>query len=350
MTRTLAHSVHLLSLRNNWWFTLWSAYDTKRDLMPQYLPPEKFTGFGGNRLVFVLKTLLSVRKRDVVIISHINLALVGLLTKILNPKCEVWLIAHGIEVWRSLSLPKNAFLKRCNKIVCVSNFTMRQMISRHNVPPAICEVLNNAIDPFIKLPETFSKPQKLLTRYGLTNADPVIFTLTRLASTEQYKGHDHVIEVVSRLIHKFPGIKYVLSGKYDGQEETRIRKLIAAAEVDEQVILTGFIDEEEIPDHFLMADLFVLPSKKEGFGIVFIEALACGLPVVCGNADGSTDAICDGLLGKAVNSDDLDELETAITAYLSTPLTSERRRYLQQECLRHFNEKDYIHKLEKMLL
>jgi phosphatidylinositol alpha-1,6-mannosyltransferase len=349
MTRTLAHSLHLIALRNNWCFTLWSAYDSNRDLMPQYLPAEKFTGFGANRLAFVLKTLLSAKKRDVIIISHINLALVGLITKILNPKCKVWLIAHGIEVWRPMSPLKNAFLKRCDKIICVSNFTKLQMIGRHNVDPALCEVLNNAIDPFIKLPETFLKPQKLLCRYDLTKSNPVIFTLTRLASTEQYKGHDQVIKVVSRLKDTFPGIKYVLSGKYDREEEIRIRKLIAEAGVVEQVILTGFIDEEEIPDYFLMADLFVLPSKKEGFGIVFIEALACGLPVVCGNADGSIDAICNGRLGKAVNSDNLDDLEAAITGYLNAPLTGEGRRYLQEECLRNFNENDYIHKLEKML-
>jgi phosphatidylinositol alpha-1,6-mannosyltransferase len=178
----------------------------------------------------------------------------------------------------------------------------------------------------------------------------VIFTLTRLASTEQYKGHDRVIKVISNLRQKFPGIKYILAGKHDANEELRIRKLIAANKVEEQVILTGFIDEAEVADHFLLADLFVLPSKKEGFGIVFIEALACGLPVVCGNADGSIDAIRNGELGKAVNTDDLAELEKAITDYLNTPLTQQKRQLLQNECLLHFNERDYINKLEKLLI
>ncbi|MDP9077343.1 MAG: glycosyltransferase family 4 protein [Bacteroidota bacterium] len=350
MTRTLAHSLHLLARRNNWDFKLWSAYDSDSDLMPQYLPAEQFTGFGINRVAFVLKTLIAARKPDVIIISHINLAIIGLLVKTLNPKCKIWLIAHGIEVWRPLSIVKNTFLKRCDKIVCVSAFTKQQMIGRHKIDAAKCIVLNNAVDSFMKLPVTFTKPEHLLRRYRLPENIPVIFTLTRLASTEQYKGHDHVIEVISRLKSKFPGIRYILAGQYDHKEEIRIQRLITASGVDEQVILTGFIDEAEISDHFLLADLFVLPSKKEGFGIVFIEALACGLPVICGNADGSVDAICNGELGTAINADDLDELENAITSYLTTQLTSKKRLQLQTECLKHFNESDYIDKLEKLLI
>jgi len=349
MTRTLAHSLNLLSERNNWDFKLWSVYDSNQDLMPQYLPAKKFRGFGVNRIRFVLKTLSTARKPDILIISHINLAIIGLLIKTINPKCKIWLVAHGIEVWRPLSLFKNLFLKHCDKIVCVSNFTKQQMINRHQVNPDVCIVLNNAVDPFMKLPEIFAKPDNLLKRYHLTPGNPVIFTLTRLASTEQYKGHDHVIKVISKLKSSFPEIKYILSGQYDHKEEIRIQKLITEYKVDEQVILTGFIDENELPGYFLLADLFVLPSKKEGFGIVFIEALACGLPVICGNADGSIDAICNGELGKAINPDDLTELEMAITEYLKKPLIEDKRQYLQNECLLHFNETDYIKHLEKLI-
>ena len=350
MTRTLAHALHELALKNKWNFDLWSAYDKNRDLLPQYLPAEKFKGFGRNRPAFVLNMMIGATTREVIIISHVNLALVGLLTKFINPKCRVWLIAHGIEVWRPLSFLQTRFLKLCDKIICVSNFTRQQMIIRHQVSAARCEVLNNAVDSFIKLPENFFKPQKLLTRYQLTGAEPVIFTLSRLASTEQYKWHDQVIKVLSKLKGKFPGIKYILSGQYDHDEKVRIEKLIAAAGVGEQVILTGFIDESEFADYFLLADLFVLPSKKEGFGIVFIEAMAYGLPVICGNADGSSDAICNGELCKAVNADDPAELENAISGYLDEPLTAAARRRIQRKCLLHFNERDYIKKLEELLV
>jgi len=349
MTRTLAHSLNNLAKRNNWDFNLWSVYDSPMDLMQHYLPVEKFKGFKANRAKFIVKAVLQAKTTDIIILSHINLAVIGLLVKAINPQCKVWLIAHGIEVWRPLSIFKNTLLKRCDKVICVSNFTKQQLITRHKTDAAKCMVLNNAVDPFMKLPVTFAKPTELLKRYKLAEDNKILFTLTRLASTEQYKGHDQVIKVISYLKVKYPDIKYILSGQYDHKEEIRIQKLILDCEVEEQVILTGFIEESELSDHFLLADLFVLPSKKEGFGIVFIEALACGLPVICGNVDGSVDAICNGELGRPINPDDLAELEKALIDYLKSPLTKTKRQNLQKQCLLHFNESDYMNSLEKLM-
>jgi glycosyltransferase involved in cell wall biosynthesis len=349
MTRTLGHSLHRAAVKNNWNFELWSAYDKQEDLMEQYLPAASFKSFGVNRVNFVLKTLSNPSKPDVAILSHVNLAIIGLIIKFINPQCRLWLVAHGIEVWRPLSVFKRLMLNRCDKVICVSNYTRQQMISRHNINPAKCIVLNNAIDPFMRLPDTFVKPQSLLKRYGLSDDDFIIFSLTRLASTEQYKGYDHVISVLGSLKSKFPQIKYMLSGKYDDQENIRIKKLIAEHDVSGHVILTGFIDEAELTDHFLLADLFVLPSKKEGFGIVFIEALACGLPVICGNADGSVDAIRNGELGEAIDPDNLACLNDAIARHLQSNLTAGARKNLQEKCIGYFNEDDYMTKLEQLI-
>jgi phosphatidylinositol alpha-1,6-mannosyltransferase len=349
MNRTLAHSLYMLAQRNNWDFKLWSAYDSNHDLMEKYLPKENFRGFGINRVGFALNIINTAQKPDIVIISHINMSIIGLLIRLTNPKCKIWLIAHGVEVWRPLSLVKKMFLRHCDKIICVSNFTKQQMISRHKISASVCTVLNNAVDPFMNLPIAFNKPDYLLKRYNLTANNQIIFTLTRLASTEQYKGHDQVIKVISQLKKEFPGIKYILSGQYDHNEKIRIHKLITDYKVEEQIILTGFIPENELSDHFLLADLFVLPSKKEGFGIVFIEALACGLPVICGNVDGSIDAICNGELGRGVNPDDLNELKAAIIDYFNNPLTEYQIRNLQTRCLLHFNETKYMDKLHKLI-
>lgn len=350
MTRTLGYTLNQIAQNNKWDFELWSAYDHTSDLMSEYLPASSFKGFGINKLSFALKTLSKKFSfQDVVILSHINLAVIGLIIKIMNPKCQVWLIAHGIEVWRPFSFIKKRFLKNCDRIICVSNFTRQQMLHWHHIDKDICTVLNNAIDPLMQLPVTFSKPTSLLNRYRLNNSYPIVFTLTRMASTEKYKGHELVIEAIGKLKNKFPHIKYILSGKYDELEDVRINKLIANHDVSDQIILTGFIDEAELTDHFLLADLFVLPSKKEGFGIVFIEAMACGLPVICGNADGSVDAIRNGELGKSVNTDNATELYDCITESLAQPLTDTHREQLQKHSLYYFNQPDYERKLQKLL-
>jgi phosphatidylinositol alpha-1,6-mannosyltransferase len=82
---------------------------------------------------------------------------------------------------------------------------------------------------------------------------------------------------------------------------------------------------------------------------VFIEALACGLPVICGNADGSIDAIRNGELGTAINTDDDSALEDCIASHLALPVTLEKRKLLKDKCLQYFNEQIYINTLQKML-
>lgn len=350
MTRTLAHSLFQIGNEKNWLFRLFSLYDTRYDLMSQYVPVENYKGFSNSRLRLSISAIKGAGRTDVAIFNHINFSIVAIAVKMLNPSCQVWLIAHGIEVWRPLSATKRLLLSRfCDRIICVSHFTKNQMEKRHGSSPEKCIVLNNALDPFIQLPTRFDKPDYLLNRYSINPSDQVIFTLTRLASSEQYKGYEQVIRSVKKLKVKFPHIKYILSGQYDAGEERRIRELVAEAGVEGEVILTGFLNESELTDHFLLADLFVLPSKKEGFGIVFVEALACGLPVICGDADGSIDAIKGGVLGKAINADDAAELETAIEEYLGKPPSLSARLDLQRECLHNFNENEYIKKLKILL-
>lgn len=350
MTRTLAYSLNQIANEKQWNFKTFSAYDLDSDLMPQYLSRECFKGFGIHRAKFVAQSIKEASGADVIILSHINLAIVGLLIKLFNSKCKIWLVAHGIEVWRPLSSTKRKLLGKCDKVICVSEFTKRQMIKLHQIHEQKCFVLNNAIDPFMQLPVSFEKPARLMEMYNLRQGDPVIYTLTRLAATEQYKGHEQVIKAISHLKEKFPSIKYILSGQYDAAEEIRINELINEFGVAGSVILTGFVNEEDIPDHFLLADLFVLPSRKEGFGIVFIEAMACGLPVICGNADGSIDAIRNGELGRAVDVNDQLEIEKAITDSLQTVLDNNQRKYIQDACISYFNEHSYRQHLQQILV
>lgn len=349
MCRVLAYTLQNISKKQGNPFQMWSMYDRQKDLMPRYLDAESFRGFSGNRISFTLASIREGCRSRQVFISHINLAFIGLAIKVICPRTQVYLIAHGIEVWRDVGYIKRRFLKRCDQVICVSEFTRQQMMANHQVPANRTRVLNNGLDPFLDLPDTFDKPETLLKRYGLTKNHQLLFTLTRLASSEKYKGYEQVFEVLYRLKDKFPDIRYILSGQYDLEEGKRIKALLKHHDVEDQVILTGFIDEDELIDHFLLSDIFVLPSKKEGFGIVFIEALSCGLPVIGGNMDGSSDALLNGELGMLINPDDRDALEKAIVDCFFAEITARQRKALQNKCVSHFGTEAYHKAVEKII-
>ena len=152
----------------------------------------------------------------------------------------------------------------------------------------------------------------LQSKYGFAADDIVLLTLTRLSSKELYKGYDHVLLSLNHLKNTYPTIKYLIVGRYDDGEKKRLDAIIQQYSLESYVVFTGYIADEALADHYCLADIYVMPSKKEGFGIVFIEAMHYGLPVIAGNKDGSADALCDGKLGILVNPDEQEEINDAI--------------------------------------
>lgn len=350
MNRTLAYSLYELCKKNNWDINLYSLNDLSTDVNPKYLPFFCFKGFDKNKAIFTLQSIMNGMNTDLVLLSHVNLSVIGHAIRLLNPSCKIWLVAHGIEVWQPLRGWKKCIWHTADRFICVSQFTKSKVISLHGARPSQCIVLNNVLDPFIKPPEKFDKPAYLLGRYGLRPEDRIVFTLTRINSAEKFKGYEQVIAAVAKIKQHIPSIKYILAGPCEPIEKKRIEQLVADQGLSQNFILTGYIKEKELADHYLLADLFVLPSKKEGFGIVFIEAMAYGLPVICGNVDGSVDAVRNGEMGMAIDPGDLDALEMAILQKLSLTLTVENRKHIQHQCLKYFNEPDYRDILEKLII
>ena len=170
----------------------------------------------------------------------------------------------------------------------------------------------------------------LVERYGLQSSK-VILTVGRLAAQERYKGFDEVIEIMPQLVKRFPNLKYLIVG--DGPDRPRLEAKVGALGVSDNVVFTGYIPESEKAAHYNLADAYVMPSSGEGFGIVLIEAAACGVPVVGSRADGSREALLDGRLGRLVDPRNQHELVQAITAVLENG--SSRRRIDAIEYIQH---------------
>ncbi|WP_423149695.1 glycosyltransferase family 4 protein [Rubrolithibacter danxiaensis] len=341
VSRVLAKAFYEMSSSQSCKFRNLSVYDSLSDL--GYCPQDVYRGFSGRRFKFILNAVKEGRKADRLVLTHINLALVALIVKLVNPRIKIFLFAHGIEVWRGLSIWKKFLLKKATRIFAVSDYTSGRVLAVYPHLKTKLRVLNNCIDPLFNPPCEFKKPVRLLEKYKI-NDEKVILTLCRLSYLEQYKGYEKVIKALAGL--KNPEFKYLLMGSYDEKEKARIHMLIEQYELEGKVVLTGFISDTELIDHYVLGDLFIMPSKEEGFGLVFIEAAACGLPLIAGNQDGSTDALLNGNLGILVNPASSAEIKAAI---LHSVYKSENKQAQQKKALGGFNYKDYVYKLNNLL-
>lgn len=347
--RTICRSLYDLSLDKLVEPTVHCMYDVNFSRDSRYLKKQQYQGFNGNRKHFVIKSIYKGILSDVVVLSHINLLSIGYLIKRFRPKTKVYLIAHGIEIWRKLPEAKLKALRRLDKIIAVSQFTAEKIKKEHKISEDKIMVLNNCLDPFYYFPKDFSKPKPLLKRYNLAEDQTIIISLSRLSSSEKYKGYDNVIKIMPHLVKKNPKIMFLLAGKADEEEQLRLENLIAEYKIVNHVKLIGFVDEAEVTDHFLLSDIFVMPSKKEGFGIVFIEAMASGLRVVAGNKDGSVDALDNGKLGKLVDPDNLNEVENALSDLLDSPIDNLQKIELQKNVFQVFNYEKYRDRIKDII-
>lgn len=302
-----------------------SLHDQEADT--RYTDANSFRGYDGNKLLFVLNFVLTGLRSDVVILTHINLALPALLLKLISPGKKLILITHGIEVWRPLSGLKERLLKQTDMILPVSRYTAGRLKSIYPKLNTAIRVMVNHFDPFQHFGFSEQKRSAKRNQLGLKEGDKLLITVCRLSAEEQYKGYDKVIEALPE-VTSGNNIRYHIIGKYDQQESERIRQMITFSGLQKVVHLTGYVDTEELSDYYNAADLFIMPSKEEGFGIVFIEAMSYGLPVIAGNKDGSTEALADGALGTLADPDNIPELSMAISRELAVEKTNAEREVL----------------------
>lgn len=317
----------------------WGLYDTTAD--HKYFSSKWFKGFGGSKIKYLLQVIFSANKWNQVLVGHVNLGTAIKLMRVVNKSIKINLIVHGIEVWDKKEGSKLWLLQNADTIISVSQYTKDRILENHqDINPEKIIVLPNCLDPFFKpislTNKTFEKPQYLIERYKILEQTKVILTVSRIKSSEKYKGYDLILEALSQIkkVNKL-NFKYILCGGYDNVEFERVKSIIAANELQNEVLITGYIDDKELTDHYLLADTFVMPSKKEGFGLVFIEAAVCGTRVIAGNMDGSVEALKNGELGTLVNPTDVQEIKAAMLQELVR--TSENDHLLKQQ----LSEKTY---------
>jgi glycosyltransferase involved in cell wall biosynthesis len=221
-----------------------------------------------------------------------------------------------VEVWGKLPLPKRKGLGKMDAVLAVSHFTAGKLASVQGIPVSRISYFPNTLDPFFA--DTPLLPPSEWNKYWRINPQGnYLLTVTRLSHTEAEKGYDDVIRALPALAQKFPGIAYILAGKSDEAEYTRIRKLAEELGVGEKLLMPGFVPPKWLPSLYHLAKVFVLPSTKEGFGIALLEAAWCGCPVVACESGGVPEALLHGKIGTLISPGEPQGLLQALSQSLS---------------------------------
>jgi glycosyltransferase involved in cell wall biosynthesis len=285
------------------------------------------------KFLFVIESFFKfiVYKPDLILCNHINFTPLALFYKKIF-KTTYGFIAYGIDVW---DLKYHSGLINSDFIISLSQYTKNKILENNKNLKTNIFVINPAIDIEKFKPQNIKK--EVLSKYKLPSNKKIILTTCRLAKSEKYKGYDRVIQALPKILEQVPDTIYTVIG--DGDDMEDVKKIIEELNLKGKVYLLGAIKNEFVSEILNVADLFVMPSKGEGFGIVFIEALACGVPVIAGNKDASKEALLNGELGILVDPDNVDEIAEAIIKVLKgeAPKHLYDKNYLRQKVIENFS-------------
>jgi glycosyltransferase involved in cell wall biosynthesis len=304
------------------------------ELIPESVVYDRRAARG--KVSFILRALTSKRRGDVnlVICAHLHLLPVAwLMSKIYSARLV--LMIYGIEAWFP---PRNGFsrmlVRQVDSFISISSYSTERFLSWAELNADRGFILAPCVD--LKCFKPGSRDQHLISRYGLSSSR-VLMTVGRLASQERYKGFDEILESFPLILARIPNVKYVIIG--DGRDRRRLELKSAALGLSDKVIFAGRIPESEKVAHYNLADVYVMPSAGEGFGIALIEAAACGVPVIGSAVDGSSEALLEGRLGRLVDPRKPDDVVDAIVQTLEQELPRRRHEAVETFSVPNFRKR-----------
>jgi phosphatidyl-myo-inositol dimannoside synthase len=273
-----------------------------------------FRAFGRAKARFVLSAMIGARREArVAFAAHPHLAMAAAQMKLLQPRLKMAVISHGVEVWQPLpALRRKAFLK-ADVFLAPSSYTVEQIIQVQGAERAKTKCVPWPLNPdFLELSE---KPEALAVPSDFPKG-LVVLAATRLAADERYKGVDLLIQAVAQLLPKVPSLYLVVVGT--GDDLPRHQEMARRFGVSERVRFLQGLSSPEIAGCYSRCDIFALPSTGEGFGFVFLEAMAFGKPVLGAAAGGVTDIIRHEQNGLLASPNDFGQLVRSLDRLLTS--------------------------------
>ncbi len=274
-----------------------------------------FNGCAGSKLGFVTPAARKAwGKAELVVAGYPDLGPLGPFAKALAPKTKTVVIAHGVEVWQPLPLLKRLALRRADLVLTPTKNTANYVANEQGVSRDRIRVLPWALDPdFAALVPSVSGAALPL---GFP-AGRVILTVGRWSAGERYKGVDTLIVALACLLPRWPDLQLVVAGV--GEDLTWFQQIADECDVRGHVHFLKGLSYSELAACYSKCEIFAMPSRGEGFGLVYLEAMAFGKPVIGGIHGGAPEVISDGKTGYLVRHGDANHLATSLQTLLANP-------------------------------
>lgn len=214
------------------------------------------------------------------------------------------------------------FLAHADAIISVSRFTRDALVQQMHADPAKIVLIPNGVN--LERFHVRAVPPGLAQRYGM-EGKRVLLSVGRLVAR---KGADHLIMAMPQIVRAAPDVHLLVAG--EGPMRPRLEALVQSLRLEKYVTLLGAVSDSDLDGLYALAHAFALPNREmpdgdtEGFGLVFLEANACGKPVVAGQAGGAPDAVADQVNGLTVDGNSVEAIASAVSALFTDAALHER--------------------------
>jgi len=305
------------------------------------VPGVRILALGASRINFLLKSVFyALRDSNILLLGSINIIIIAFIIKIFKRKTKTVLFIHGDDVWNDERYRKKKFYDRfflqyIDHIASVSEFTANIMAREFALPLDKFTFLPNAVDPISSIPSR-------------ARTNRTVLVVTRLAAHDAEKNVDKLIRSVKLVREKKSDVILEIVG--DGVLRAQLEGLALEIGVRDNVKFLGHINDEELKAAYARAAVFAMPSSKEGFGIVYLEAWQFGLPVICSKFGASAEIVSDGIDGFVVDPSDIEVLARKIDLLLSDEVLSNRLGSSGREKVNNmYLDENFGKNLQKML-
>ncbi|MGH6951884.1 MAG: glycosyltransferase family 4 protein [Vitreimonas sp.] len=263
---------------------------------------ETYRGFGGGKAAFAFAAWRGAAGAGLAVFDHVRLAL-PILALPKPARGPVVICAHGSESWRRVRRSSIAAFRAADLVLANSAYTLTRMQERFNA-------FNGAACP-LGLPPHFalnpSPPPRAQAHVSLRAANGaecklgprVMLTVARMDAGEQEKGHRELIAALPSVLAHLPTAQLVFVG--GGSDAAALRQLAAASPAAAHICFAGQVADADLDEFYRAAYAYVMPSRQEGFGLAYLEAMNHALPCVACRDDGGADVVVEGETGLLVS-------------------------------------------------